>query len=216
MKNIIFIGICVVLLCSSAQAETMYVSDSIEITFRTGPGIDHKIITMIKPGLELKVIQSENDWSQVRLLSGTEGWVLNRFITDIRPSRFELDRLKKKHEELMAQSVSLFDANKTYKVKNKQLSSELLNSKKMLGNVSKSYETLKSESADFLKLQSTYNKTASELAEQNKKAEKLEEGLSKLLFQHNIKWFLSGAGVLLVGLLIGFSAKRQRRKSSLL
>jgi SH3 domain protein len=101
-------------------------------------------------------------------------------------------------------------------VKNKQLSSELLNSKEMLSNVSKSYETLKSESADFLKLQSTYNKTASELAEQNKKAEKLEEGLSELLFQHNIKWFLCGAGVLLVGLLIGFSAKRQRRKSSLL
>lgn len=216
MKNIIFIGICVVLLCSLAQAETMYVSDNIEITFRTGPGIDHKIIAMIKPGLELEVIQSENDWSQVRLLSGTEGWVLNRFITDIRPSRFELDRLKKKHEKLMAQSVSLFDENKTYKVKNKQLSSELLNSKKMLSNVSKSYETLKTESADFLKLQSTYNKTASELAEQNKKTEKLEEELSKLLLQHNVKWFLSGAGVLLVGLLIGFSTKRQRRKSSLL
>jgi len=216
MKNIIFIGLCVVLLCSSAQAETMYVTDNIKITLRTGPGIDHKIIAMIKPGLELEVIQSANDWSQVRLASGTEGWILSRFITDIRPSRLELAKLEKKHGKLMAQSVSLFDENKTYKEKNKRLSSELLNCKEMLGNVSKSYETLKSESADFLKLQSNYKRTASQLADQNKKAEKLEEELSKLLLQHNIKWFLSGAGVLLMGFLIGFSAKRQRRKSSLL
>ncbi|MBW2568474.1 MAG: TIGR04211 family SH3 domain-containing protein [Deltaproteobacteria bacterium] len=216
MKNIIFIGLCVILLSSSAQAETMYVSDNIEITLRTGPGIDHKIISMIKPGLELEVIQSEHDWSQVLLPNGIEGWVINRFITDVRPSRLELNKLKKKHKELIAQSVSLFDENKACKVKNKQLSSELLNCKETLSNVSKSYETLKSESADFLKLQSTYNKTASELAEQNKKVEKLEEDLSKLLLQHNIKWFLSGAGVLLIGLLIGFSAKRQRRRSSLL
>ena len=216
MKNIIFIGLCVVLLCSSAQAETMYVSDNIKITLRTGPGTDHKILAMITPGTEVEMIQPDDDWSQVRLSNGTEGWVLNRFITHIRPSRFELAVLKKKHEELMTQSVSLLDENKTYKEENKQLGSELLNSKEMLGNVSKSYETLKSESADLFKLQSNYKRTASQLADQNKKAEKLEEELSKLLLNHNIKWFLSGAGVLLVGFLIGFSAKRQRRKSSLL
>ena len=216
MKNIIFIGLWVVLLCSSAQAETMYISDNIKITLRTGPGTDHKILAMIKPGVEVEMIQPDDDWSLVRLSNGTEGWVLNRFITQIRPSRLELAILKKKHEKLMKQSVSLIDENKTYKEENKQLSSELLNTTEMLGNVSKSYETLKSESADFLKLQSDYKKTASQLADQNKKAEKLEKGLNKLLLQHNIKWFLSGAGVFLVAFLIGFSAKRQRRRTSLL
>jgi len=215
MRFIIFIGVCMILFCSAAQAETMYVSDDIKITLRTGQGIDHKILAMIKSGQEVEVLQPDDEWTQVKLLNGMEGWVLTRFLTYDKPCRLELEILKKKYETLSAQSAFLLKENRVYKEESKRLRAELSGSKEMLVAISKSYDTLKKESADFLELKSKYELASSQLSDQIKKAEELEEELSKLLSHRSIIWFLSGAGVLILGILIGFSAKRQRRKSSL-
>jgi len=216
MRFIIFIGVCMILFCSMVQAETMYVGDEIKITLRTGPRTDHKILAMIKSGQEVEALQTDNDWTQVKLLNGMEGWVLTRFLTYDKPCQLETEILKKKHEALSAQSSFLLKENGVYKEESKRLRKELSGSEEMLAAVNKSYDTLKKESADFLELKSKYELTSSQLAGQTKKVENLEEELSKLLSHRNIIWFLSGAGVLVFGILIGFSAKRQRRKSSLL
>jgi len=194
----------------------MYVGYNIKITVRTGPGINHKIVAMIRSGERVEVVKPEEEWSLVRITNGKEGWVLSRFLTANEPDELVLDRLKKKHKVLTIQAVSLIEENKVYKKENNKLNSELKTNEEMLNEIRLSYETLKKESAGFLELKSNYEKISSKLSEQTKKAEKLEEELTKLLLHQNIKWFLSGAGVLLLGFLIGFSAKRQRRRPSLL
>ena len=216
MRFIIFIGVCMILFCSTVQAETMYVSDDIKITLRTGQGIDHKILAMIKPGQEVEVLQPDDEWTQVQLPNGIKGWVLTRFLTHNKPCHLELEVLKKKYETLSAQSAFLLKENRVYKEESKRLRTELSGSKEMLTAISESYDTLKKESADFLELKSKHELTSSQLTDLTKKGENLEEELSKLLSHRNIIWFLSGAGVLVLGILIGFSARRQRRKASLL
>ncbi len=217
MKSLIVFFI--VLFSTVGQAETMYIGNIIEITVRTEPRIDRKIVAMIKSGETVEVLnpeEIEKDWSLVRITNGKEGWVLSRFLTSKEPDGRALTRLKKKHKALKNQVVSLIEENNAYKKENKKLNSELKTKKKISNKIKSSYETLKKESAEFLKLKSNYEKTSSKLTEQTKKAEKLDEELTKLLLHQNIKWFLSGAGVLLLGFVIGFSAKRQRRRPSLL
>ena len=217
-----FIVFFIVLFSTVVQAETLYISDIIKITVRTGPGINHKIIAMIKSGERVEVLkpeeseESEKDWSLVRITNGKEGWVLSRFLKSKEPDGLVLDRLKKKHNVLKNQAVSTIEENKVYKKENKKLNTELKTNKEISKTIKSSYETLKKESAEFLELKSNYEKTSSNLIEQTKKATKLEEELTSLLLHQNIKWFLSGAGVLLLGFVIGFSTKRQRRRSSLL
>ncbi len=217
MKSLIVFFI--VLFSTVVQAETMYVDDIIKITVRTGPGIDHKIVAMIKSGERVEVLkpeEPEKDWALVRITNGKEGWVLTRFLTPKEPDGLVLDRLKKKHNVLKNQAVSTIEENKVYKKENKKLNLEVKTNKEISKKIKSSYETLKKESAEFLELKSNYGKTSSKLIEQTKKAEKLEEELTSILLHQNIKWFLSGAGVLLLGFVIGFSTKRQRRQSSLL
>ncbi len=214
-----FIVFFIVLFSTAVQAETMYVDDIIKITLRTGPGIDHKIVAMIKSSERVEVLkpdEPEKDWSLVRMTDGKEGWVLSRFLTSKEPDGLALNRFKKKHKGLTEQAVSLIEENKVYKKENNKLNSELKTNKEISNKIKSSYETLKKESAEFLELKSNYGKTSSKLIEQTQKAEKMEEELTSLLLQQNIKWFLSGAGVLLLGFVIGFSTKRQRRRSSLL
>ena len=216
MRFIIFLGVWMILFCSTVQAETMYVNDNVKITLRTGQGINHKVLAMIKIGQEVEVLQPDDEWTQIQLPSGVEGWVLTRFLTYDKPCRLEFGILKKKYETLSTQSAFLLKENRIYKEESKRLRTELSGSKEMLAAISKSYDTLKKESADFLELKSKHEVTSSQLSDQTKKAEKLEEELSKLLSHRNIIWFLSGAGVLVLGMLIGYNARRQRRKSSLL
>ncbi len=98
MKQISLTGIILIAftLFDFAHAETMYVADIVKITVRTGPGTEHKIITMVKSGQKVEVLQPDIHWSEVRLTNGKQGWVLNRFLTTEKPCRLLLESLQKK------------------------------------------------------------------------------------------------------------------------
>lgn len=217
VRNLGIVGICLFLLSTAVLAETKYyINDTMKITLRTGPATDRKIIALLSVGQEVEILKAENEWTLVRLLNGKEGWVISRFLTEQTPDGIQLEALKKNYTTLQTGAASLMEANKALKAENKKLGIDLHTSKTKQRNLSKSYETLKSESKQFLALQAKYKKSTSQLAAQTQKAEKYEDELTKLLWSKNIKWFLSGAGVLVLGFIIGFSTKRQRRHSSLL
>lgn len=215
--RILGVGLCFFFLSTAVLAETKYyINDNMKITMRTGPATDRKIISLLGVGQEVEILKSENEWTMVRLPNGKEGWVISRFITDQTPESIQLEALRKNHGSLQTKTASLMEENKALKEENKKLSIDLNTSEKKEKNLSKDYETLKKESKHFLELKAKYKESTSKLAEQTQKAEKYEDELTKLLWNKNIKWFLSGAGVLVLGFIIGFSTKRQRRHSSLL
>ena len=95
MKRVIVLGIFLTILSTHALAETMYVSDVMKVTLRTGPGIDHKILALIKSGQEVEVLEPNDQWTRVRLGDKKEGWILTRFLTTTKPSVLILDKLKR-------------------------------------------------------------------------------------------------------------------------
>lgn len=216
MKNLCIIGMCLVLFSTPVFADNKYISDTVKVTMRTGPGNDHKIIALLSIGTKVDVVQPGDEWTLVRLANGKEGWVINRFLTDKIPSDIELNILKSKYQALKARASEMQKKNSLMKAENEKLTTEFAVSRKKLQKTTDDFEALKSESKEFLELQSKFKAASSKLAEQTKKAEKFEDELTKLLWNQNIKWFLSGAGVLILGFIIGFSTKRQRRRSSLL
>ena len=215
MKKVAFIGICLFLFCSISRAETLYISDFLRITLRTGPGIDHKIIEMIKSGQKVTILEQGPEWTRIQLPAGKEGWVLTRFLTPKPPSGLLLKKLEEKHSELSIQASTLIDENKKLIAENRRLDAELKTSSGNLSKVTDSYQTLKSESTEYLDIKSRYEKMVVQLNQQKKRAQNVEKELETIQFHKNIRWFLSGASVLVIGFLIGFSSRRQRRRSSL-
>jgi SH3 domain protein len=208
----------VLLLClfsASVYGETMYVSDILKLTLRTGPSIENKIIAVIESGQRMEVIKFGDEWSQVQLPDGKEGWVLSRYLTPDETNGIKLQHLEAKHNNLMLQAAELLEENNRLKTENTRLSSELEASQKQLVKTQTDYKALKAEAAEFLTLKANYKRTVSQLAEQTAKAKKLEKQVSSLVVNAYIKWFLAGSGVLVIGFLIGFSTKRQRRRPAL-
>jgi SH3 domain protein len=215
MKRLVYIAILLVLFPASADAVKRYITD-VEITLRTGQGIDHKIIALVKSGQEVAVLEEGDQWTRVRLPNGTEGWVVSRFLTDEKPSGILLEELRQKHDALLAHADSPLKEIIRLKEKNKTLRFEIASLEKTLNDLKKSYEALKKESKELLKVKSDYNKVTSQLAKQREKADKIEEELLKLEQRQIFRWILVGAGVLFVGFITGASARRQRRRPSLL
>lgn len=217
VKTLGIAGMCLLLLSAADLAEAKnYIYNTSKVPMRTGPSIDRKIIALLNNGQEVVILKSESERTLVRLSDGREGWVNNLFITDQTPDDIQLKILKIKLDEFQTKAASLVEENKTLNAENKKLSADLNASETKLKSLDNSYETLKRDSKQFLDLQEKYKASTSKLSEQTQKARKYEEDLTKLLWNKNIKWFLSGAGVLILGFIIGFSTKRQRRHSSLL
>jgi len=216
MKWYVIVGIILVMTCAPVQAESMYVGEIIEITLRTGPGIDHKVIAMIRSGELLEILEPGAEWTLVRLASEKEGYVLSRFLTTKKPNEMLLRELKDKYQVLENKADRLREENKKKGEENSSLQSELGQKEQLLGRVTESYEKLRKESSEFLNLKSNYKNMSSNLNEQAQRADQMEEALTKLQKRQIFRWVLTGAGILLAGFLVGMSSKRQRRRSSLL
>ena len=92
------------LLASGASvAQSKYVTDEFEIMLRTGQSSRHEILRQLKSGTPLTVLEQGDNYARVRLRSGTEGWVLKRYLVDQPSGRDRLAALQQKYDELQQQ-----------------------------------------------------------------------------------------------------------------
>jgi len=212
MKYFIVIVMSLFFLSATVHAEIRYISNIIKITLRTGPGINHKIVQMIKSGQNVEIKEQGGEWSRVGLPNGQEGWVLNRFLVEKEPDFIALEKLKKKYDTISVKMPKINTENTELKEENKRLKQNFDKHQSESSKLAKEYDTLKEDSAGYLDLKVKYEKTVVMLAEQSNKADRLE----KELLHKYITAGLTGAAVLLLGFIIGFSTKRQRKRTSLL
>jgi SH3 domain protein len=216
LKRIVFMGIWVVCFSAVGFAETRYVTDLLKLPLRTGPSTEYKILALVESGQQLEVVEPGDSWSLVRLANGKEGYVLNRYLVAQPTSAVRLEQLQSKYTALKEQATALIEENNRFKEENKTFKSSLDSNEKTLKRLDSDYKELKAGAAEFLNLKKKYQEVSTRLAEQTKRANTLDKELSGLEMNQYIKWFLAGSGVLLVGFIIGFSAKRGRRRPSLM
>ena len=216
IKYFILIMICIVFSAIPAQTKSMYVTDVLKVTLRTGPSIENKILKMIESGQKVELMVPGQEWSHVKLLDGKEGWILNRYLISNKTNQLKLEELESEHSNLKTKFKTIFEEHSKLKTDNKQLSLDLAVTEKALTQVRNDYESLKDNSTEFLTLKSRFEKASALLTQQTKRATELEKKVNELIFSNYIKWFLAGSGVLIVGFFIGYSTKRPRRQSSLL
>jgi len=124
----------------------------------------------------------------------------NPFITNKVPVSLIVSKLKKQNKDLSETLENLKKQNMALDEKAKQSKT-----------IEEAYYRLKKESANFLTLEKQYRKTATLFKKQQARISFLETQLSK----SDIKWFLSGSGVLLIGILFGIGTGRKRKNALL-
>jgi SH3 domain protein len=221
MKKFFLISVTILtaLLSTSAGiclAEKAYVTDSFNVTFRSGPSTDHKIIRMLDSGQQVEALRSESGWTLVRLLSGSdeaiEGWVLERYLISRPPWKMQAGALKAENETLKKKLASVEGDWKGLKEEAERWQTELAGSRKELEKLQQEYERLKSGASEYLKLKREHSDMKAGFEANREKLQHLAEENRELRSAERTKWFATGAVVLLFGLVIGLILGRREKK----
>ncbi|MBU1180577.1 MAG: TIGR04211 family SH3 domain-containing protein [Proteobacteria bacterium] len=199
----------------SAQAETMYVTDVLKITVREGNGSDYKIIDVLESGQEVEVISTSDEWAKVRLPNGKKGWLVGKYLTSRKAGSAALEKLQEKEALLNTQNAALRKEINQLRDELKNINLQLAESKQALFVTTKSIGTLKDNPSSYAELETKFKGAEKNLSLHKSKIGNLEDELTRLLRQQNVIWLLAGAGILLVGFIIGYSARRNKRRSIL-
>lgn len=202
------------LTAAAAAAETRYVSDRLEITVRSGPGIEYRIIRNLQTGTRVDTLEQKDSWTRIKLSGDEEGWVLNRYLSDDIPDSQKYAALKARCEPLEKRIAELESTNQSLRAQNRTLDQELEDARQELAETRDKFESLKAASADYLSLENENKRLSKQLKQKNQKIESLETRISDAFLSEALKWFLSGAAVLIIGVIIG--SRNKRKRSSLM
>jgi SH3 domain protein len=219
MKALIFLTAFMIgwsVLGQICMAEKAYISDSFEVTFRSGPSIDNRVILMLRSGEAVEVMKSSGDWTNVRLLgknqANMEGWVLSRYLSGRIPWKIQAMTLEKQNQQLKADLSKIRKEHENLVKRERQLSGELMEKATALERSDEMYRQLKDDSTDYIALKDQYVTIKSKLESAEHQVQILADDNNKMRNSQNITWFSMGALVLLFGLLIGFVIGRQRKR----
>lgn len=191
---------------SAAAQETLYVTDQLRITVRSGPSTGNKVIAMAETGDNMTLLGSKPDgWSLVRLPDGKEGWALTRFLVKDRPAKLRLAELDPTNKDQARRLEQTHEQNQ-------RLSKELSEAETKLAELQTRYDKLSADASDVMALKGRYQKLQAQFEEQSKQNTELVVENKSLKFSSNLKWFLAGAGVLIVGWLMGLALHRRKKR----
>ncbi|MFW5901736.1 MAG: TIGR04211 family SH3 domain-containing protein, partial [Thermodesulfobacteriota bacterium] len=158
MRWILSVFLILLLTAAAASAATKYVSDRLDITVRSGPGIQYRIIKNLPTGTRVQTLEQKEGWTRIKLSEERDGWVLNRYLSNDVPDSKKYKALKEQCEPLEKQMAELESANQTLKAENQALSEELSAVRQELSKTRQNFEQLKEKSADYLALKKEHEK----------------------------------------------------------
>ena len=205
MTTIRALLLCVLLIASASLAVPAWVSDEFEITLRSGPSTSNAIQLMVSSGMQLEVLErdAESGYSRVRTPGGTEGWVLTRFLMDERSARERLQRLTSQLSSANSRSTTLdtqlTDIRGEYDASNRRIAT--LEREKAA--IEQELAAIKRTAANVLGVNEQNTVLMNQLAAEQIRADTLDQENRQLSSQSTRYWFLAGALVILVGILVG-------------
>jgi SH3 domain protein len=212
MKKTLIIGLLLLVLATPGRTETLYVDGDYRVNLRGGSSTEHAIIDIIDPGQELLVMEHQENWTKVQLPDGREGWLASRFLTDKKPAEVLASERQQKLQHIAIEFESLQSETDRLIIENQSLHEKLEETLDQLNKARAAHETLIEESADFLSLRAEQEQMAKQLREKTAIIASLENQLTVTNRSSMIHWFLAGAGVLILGMIIGAAIKRKRAK----
>ncbi len=203
------------LLSSNGLAQNFYVSDTtLETILRAGANTNRRIIASLPVGTRVTLIREEAGWAEVSLPDGRTGWTLMRYLSDRPPWRVTAEKLASEKQRIEKEVTNLEGGNRELAEQNSKLEKQLQINRQELEALRQEYEALKKGSANYIGLKKAFEKLQSEVPQIKARLEEGQRSHDKLQSSSNISWFLTGAGVLVVGWILGLIMSGRRRRSS--
>lgn len=182
----------ILLVPALAFGKSLFVRDNAkEALVRTGPSTENKIITILKPGQEVTLVEEQDSYYVVATPGGAQGYVLKYQMTEQSPAERRIQEIEQRSQQRI-----------------QELETQAESQQKQLVALRTEREQLDSARKAAEERAQRHESTVTRLQAQQR-ARRNDEAL---------RWFLAGAGVLLLGVLCGRlwgGAVRKNRRGGL-
>lgn len=214
---------------AAARAETRYVSDQLVVSLRSAPRDSAETITYLKTDTPVQVLEKGGPYTKVKTAKGETGYIQSSYLASETPKpttirRLSADKarleeqvasLKQRYEEAFSQEegarqklvADLENAQQQVAT----LQTELAAANQQLREISAAYETLKQNSENITAITTERDRLKQLQTELSDQVDRLSQTNDELSSGHRRQWFLAGAGVLVLGWLLGKFSRAKRR-----
>jgi SH3 domain protein len=218
VKNVFILASCFLMLTGTAFAETQYVSDTLEITMRSGKGTNFGITRMLRSGTPVEVLATDkkSGYTQVRTKSGKEGWVLSRFLMNGQAARDRLATAEKNLAELELENRKLTTAMTALTEEKSGLETNLQELEGQSRGVSQELSEIRRTASSALAIDSENKDLKGRMVSLERQLQTVQQENETLKDRTARDWFMVGAAVVLLGIIVGLIIPkiRFRKKSS--
>lgn len=206
MKKILSSFFILLVTLSSAQAETVYVTDNLNLSLRSEENNTSKVIKLLPTGTPLTIVEENKatGFALVRLHDGTEGYMPIRNTMKEQPSRSQLDVANKNMAALQSENAALkteLNAVKDTITPGSTLEQSLARERDML---SRELSELKRTASSTVELKNQRDELQERVVNIERELEQYKLENHSLQDTANQDWFLYGGILALIGVVLGF------------
>lgn len=199
-----------VLTSHAMLAETAYITDHFTVTVRSGESSQHRVITFLETGssVEILSVNPKKGYTKVRLKDGKEGYILTRQLKKEMIAKHQLAALQKELHDKKNTPVTIKTELGSLSKQYNELQSahqELTREKR---EIATELATVKRTSADAIRISNERNQLRKQVTDLTRSNEELKQENREIDNTQQQRWFLIGAGVVILGIFIGLILPR--------
>ncbi len=216
MKKITLL-LTLLMYATSSYAEYRWIKDTLYVPLRSGMGnsfriLDKGLISGTRLDL-IEIVESERDtWARVKTDDGIEGWVRAQYLIDTPTAAQKLISANRKIKKLEQQNSDLQNNLGSNQSTSKQLQKDLKNAETEVARLSKELKELKQISADSIALYTNHQKLMETHQLVQTELDVVKTDNDRLRNNNDHQFFLSGAGAVLLGVILALVVPRLRSK----
>lgn len=199
---------------ASVSAQTLYVTDELVITVRTGPSTQNAIIENLTTGDAVTVLEedAEAGYVRIRTASGVEGWALRRYLVESPVARTRLASAQRELEQARQRVSELESRVQDLTMQLETVTQRMQEAETAATDLGSELSDVRSASANALTIRDQNESLRRRLNERNLLVDQLTTENAALASRADREWFLLGAGVLVAGIVLGLIIPSLRRK----
>ncbi len=200
--------VMMLLISSPVHAKTGYVSDQLKVPLRSGASNGHRILKFLRSGTAFTVMDTDGDFTKVKVGGDKTGWLLTKDIMSIPSGRDRLAAANKKFAKSGQQIKDLKSKVAELRSEIRQLKNEKGALKSERTNLSNSLDDLKITAANPVALSKKNKLLKKELEKARANESMLDKDNQQLRSNVAQEWFVIGGAVAIGSLILGLILTR--------
>jgi SH3 domain protein len=189
---------------------TRYVTDSLKLESRSGPGVSNRIVKMLRSGTPVQVFEQRDGWSRIEIAGEGEAWILSRYLMDDPSARNQVADAKAMREGVEGRVSSIREQLSIATGTVESLEAERSQLAERAQALAAELEQLKRTAASAVAVKNDNERLRRTSADNERTLQELREDYLLIKNSRERDWFIAGAAVLFGGIVLGLIIPKLR------